>query len=122
MGLLVDHKLRLVVQDYKEAARLRDSLRSFEEEEPVLRLRRLMKKAIEEERFEVFSLPTVPKQFSFMLKRIGSIAFKDHYFWKIPLKDLAPAKYQFSLSCLPRLVATSLRISKFEIPSHSFGI
>ncbi|WVZ96735.1 hypothetical protein U9M48_042336 [Paspalum notatum var. saurae] len=39
-------------EDYKEAARLRDSLRSFEEEEPVLRLRRLMKKAIEEERFE----------------------------------------------------------------------
>jgi ApaG protein len=41
------------LQDYKEAARLRDSLRSFEEEEPVLRLRRLMKKATEEERFEV---------------------------------------------------------------------
>jgi hypothetical protein len=41
------------LQDYKEAARLRDSLRSFEEEEPVLRLRRLMKKAIEEQRFEV---------------------------------------------------------------------
>ncbi|XP_066361937.1 uncharacterized protein [Miscanthus floridulus] len=39
-------------EDYKEAARLRDSLRSFEEEEPVLRLRRLMKKAIAEERFE----------------------------------------------------------------------
>ncbi|CAL4910127.1 unnamed protein product [Urochloa decumbens] len=39
-------------EDYKEAARLRDSLRSFEEEEPVLRLRRLMKKAIQEERFE----------------------------------------------------------------------
>ncbi|TVU17326.1 hypothetical protein EJB05_33351 [Eragrostis curvula] len=39
-------------EDYKEAARLRDSLRSFEEEEPVLRLRRSMKKAIEEERFE----------------------------------------------------------------------
>ncbi|CAL4895473.1 unnamed protein product [Urochloa decumbens] len=39
-------------EDYKEAARLRDSLRTFEEEEPVLRLRRLMKKAIQEERFE----------------------------------------------------------------------
>lgn len=39
-------------EDYKEAARLRDSLRSFEEKEPVLCLRRLMKKAIEEERFE----------------------------------------------------------------------
>ncbi|KAK4749660.1 hypothetical protein SAY87_027109 [Trapa incisa] len=39
-------------EDYKEAARLRDSLRSFEEEEPVLRLRRLMKEAIAEERFE----------------------------------------------------------------------
>ncbi|GJM94745.1 hypothetical protein PR202_ga11420 [Eleusine coracana subsp. coracana] len=39
-------------EDYKEAARLRDSLRSFEEEDPVLRLRRLMKKATEEERFE----------------------------------------------------------------------
>ncbi|XP_037487291.1 uncharacterized protein LOC119365749 isoform X1 [Triticum dicoccoides] len=38
-------------QDYKEAARLRDSLRLFEEEEPVLRLRRSLKKAVEEERF-----------------------------------------------------------------------
>jgi hypothetical protein len=46
--------LGFIVQDYKEAARLRDSLRSFEEEEPVLRLRGLMRKAIEEERFEVF--------------------------------------------------------------------
>lgn len=41
------------VQDYKEAARLRDSLRLIEEEEPVLRLRRLMKEAIADERFEV---------------------------------------------------------------------
>uniref|UniRef100_A0A0E0DMP5 ApaG domain-containing protein n=1 Tax=Oryza meridionalis TaxID=40149 RepID=A0A0E0DMP5_9ORYZ len=39
-------------EDYKEAARLRDSLKSFEEEEPVLRLRRSLKKAVEEERFE----------------------------------------------------------------------
>ncbi|KAI3464104.1 hypothetical protein Pfo_020767 [Paulownia fortunei] len=38
--------------DYKEAARLRDSLKLFEEEEPVLRLQRLMKEAIAEERFE----------------------------------------------------------------------
>ncbi|KAG1342866.1 putative protein ApaG-like [Cocos nucifera] len=36
-------------EDYKEAARIRDSLKSFEEEEPVLRLRRLMRKAIDEE-------------------------------------------------------------------------
>ena len=41
------------LKDYKEAARIRDSLRSFEEEEPVLRLRRLLKQAIAEERFEV---------------------------------------------------------------------
>ncbi|XAR72618.1 hypothetical protein NMG60_11019325 [Bertholletia excelsa] len=39
-------------EDYKEAARLRDSLRLFEEEEPVLRLQRLLKEAISEERFE----------------------------------------------------------------------
>ncbi|XP_031501407.1 uncharacterized protein LOC116265031 [Nymphaea colorata] len=39
-------------EDYKEAARLRDSLRSFEEEEPVLRLRRMLKEAVEDERFE----------------------------------------------------------------------
>ena len=32
---------------------MRDSLRSFEEEEPVLRLRRSLKKAVEEERFTV---------------------------------------------------------------------
>ncbi|GFZ07824.1 hypothetical protein Acr_19g0007610 [Actinidia rufa] len=39
-------------EDYKEAARLRDSLRLFEEEEPILRLRRLLKEAIANERFE----------------------------------------------------------------------
>ncbi|KAK6123512.1 hypothetical protein DH2020_042749 [Rehmannia glutinosa] len=39
-------------EDYKEAARLRDSLRLFEEEEPVLRLQRLLKEAITQERFE----------------------------------------------------------------------
>lgn len=39
-------------EDYKEAARLRDSLKLFEEDEPVLRLSRLLKEAIAEERFE----------------------------------------------------------------------
>ncbi|XWS60743.1 hypothetical protein CRYUN_Cryun07bG0061900 [Craigia yunnanensis] len=39
-------------EDYKEAARIRDSLKMFEEEEPVLRLRRLIKEAVTDERFE----------------------------------------------------------------------
>ncbi|XVF50328.1 hypothetical protein PTKIN_Ptkin04bG0087900 [Pterospermum kingtungense] len=39
-------------EDYKEAARIRDSLKMFEEEEPVLRLRRLIKEAVADERFE----------------------------------------------------------------------
>lgn len=39
-------------EDYKEAARIRDSLKLFENEEPVLRLRRLMKEAIASERYE----------------------------------------------------------------------
>uniref|UniRef100_A0A2P2K143 Uncharacterized protein LOC105128528 n=1 Tax=Rhizophora mucronata TaxID=61149 RepID=A0A2P2K143_RHIMU len=39
-------------EDYEEAARIRDSLKSFEEEEPVLRLRKLLKQAITEEQFE----------------------------------------------------------------------
>ncbi|CAA7402272.1 unnamed protein product [Spirodela intermedia] len=39
-------------ENYEEAARIRDSLKSFEEEEPMLHLRRLMKEAVEEERFE----------------------------------------------------------------------
>ncbi|KAL9681309.1 hypothetical protein QQ045_013092 [Rhodiola kirilowii] len=39
-------------EDYEEAARIRDSLRTFEEEEPVLRLRRSMKEAIADEKFE----------------------------------------------------------------------
>ncbi|KAL8526588.1 hypothetical protein ACS0TY_015689 [Phlomoides rotata] len=61
---------------YKEAARLHDSLRIFEEEEPVLRLQRLLKGAIAQERFELHvadritrlhllfysSAPTIPKQ------------------------------------------------------------
>ncbi|KAJ6358868.1 hypothetical protein OIU76_000570 [Salix suchowensis] len=40
-------------EDYEEAARIRDSLKSFEEEEPVLRLHRLLKEAIADEQFEV---------------------------------------------------------------------
>lgn len=49
------HMLNWIIymQDYKQAARLRDSLKIFEDEEPVLRLRRLLKEAIAEERFEV---------------------------------------------------------------------
>ncbi|KAJ3694279.1 hypothetical protein LUZ60_009759 [Juncus effusus] len=39
-------------EDYKEAARLRDSLKSFEEEDPVMRLRKSMREAIDDERFE----------------------------------------------------------------------
>lgn len=39
-------------EDYKEAARLRDSLKIFEDQEPVLRLHRLVKEAIAQERFE----------------------------------------------------------------------
>ncbi|TKY55215.1 ApaG protein [Spatholobus suberectus] len=39
-------------EDYKEAARIRDSLKLFEDEEPVLRLRRLLKEAVAEERFQ----------------------------------------------------------------------
>ncbi|KAL8215926.1 hypothetical protein R6Q57_022763 [Mikania cordata] len=39
-------------ENYEEAARIRDSLKSFEEEEPVLRLRGLMREAIANERFE----------------------------------------------------------------------
>ncbi|KAJ7956227.1 Protein ApaG like [Quillaja saponaria] len=39
-------------EDYKEAARIRDSLKLFEDEEPVLRLRKLIKEAVADERFE----------------------------------------------------------------------
>ncbi|KAI4336164.1 hypothetical protein L6164_014726 [Bauhinia variegata] len=39
-------------EDYKEAARIRDSIRLFEDEEPVLHLRRLMKEAIVDEKFK----------------------------------------------------------------------
>ncbi|XP_057951499.1 uncharacterized protein LOC131146149 [Malania oleifera] len=51
---LLKHQMEVAAksEDYKEAARLRDSLKSFEEEEPVLRLRRLMKEAVADERFE----------------------------------------------------------------------
>lgn len=39
-------------EDYKEAARIRDSLKMLEEEEPILKLRRLIKEAVVQERFE----------------------------------------------------------------------
>lgn len=47
------HRFLVLLKDYKEAARIRDSLKQFEDEEPVLRLRRLLKEAIAEERFQV---------------------------------------------------------------------
>ncbi|CAA0826665.1 Unknown protein [Striga hermonthica] len=51
---LLKQKLEVAAksQDYKEAARLRDYLKLFEEKEPVLRLQRLLREAIVEERFE----------------------------------------------------------------------
>ncbi|KAI3825692.1 hypothetical protein L1987_07254 [Smallanthus sonchifolius] len=45
-------ELAAMSENYEEAARLRDSLKLFEEEEPVLRLRGLMREAIANERFE----------------------------------------------------------------------
>ncbi|KAL8125482.1 hypothetical protein AgCh_012968 [Apium graveolens] len=42
----------VVRKDYEEAARLRDSLKSSEEEEPVLHLKRLLREAIANEKFE----------------------------------------------------------------------
>lgn len=40
-------------QYYEEASRIRDSLKCFEDEIPVLRLRRLLKEAVADERFQV---------------------------------------------------------------------
>lgn len=39
-------------EDYKEAARIRDTLKVMEDQEPALRLQNLLKQAISEERFE----------------------------------------------------------------------
>jgi hypothetical protein len=59
-----DDLVGLVVQDYKEVARLRDLPRSFEEE-PVLQ-HQMMKKAIEEERSEeLYSCLCCSKQFNY---------------------------------------------------------
>eukprot|EP00252_Welwitschia_mirabilis_P024271 TRINITY_DN714_c0_g1_i2.p1 TRINITY_DN714_c0_g1~~TRINITY_DN714_c0_g1_i2.p1 ORF type:complete len:201 (+),score=20.26 TRINITY_DN714_c0_g1_i2:105-707(+) len=51
---LLKQQMRVAVanEDYKEAARLRDALKAFEDREPTLRLKNLLKKAIAEERFE----------------------------------------------------------------------
>ncbi|PIA42216.1 hypothetical protein AQUCO_02100233v1 [Aquilegia coerulea] len=42
----------VIAKDYKEAARIRDTLKLFEDEEPVLRLMRALKDAVADERFE----------------------------------------------------------------------
>ncbi|KAL1288826.1 uncharacterized protein LOC107622003 isoform X2 [Arachis ipaensis] len=39
-------------EDYEEAARIRDTLKYYEKDMPVLRLRRLLKEAVADERFE----------------------------------------------------------------------
>ncbi len=42
-----------ILQDYKEAARLRDMIKALECEDPVLRLKTMMEKAIAEEQYAV---------------------------------------------------------------------
>jgi ApaG protein len=42
-----------ILQDYKEAARLRDMIKALECEDPVLRLKIMMEKAIAEEQYAV---------------------------------------------------------------------
>ncbi|CAL0320006.1 unnamed protein product [Lupinus luteus] len=51
---LLKHQMEFAAksEDYEEAARIRDSLKCFEEDVPVLRLRKLLKEAIEDERFQ----------------------------------------------------------------------
>ncbi|XP_022738481.1 uncharacterized protein LOC111291139 isoform X1 [Durio zibethinus] len=51
---MLKHQMEVAAksEDYKEAARIRDSLKMLEEEEPILRLRRLIKEAVADERFE----------------------------------------------------------------------
>ncbi|KAE9608518.1 putative UVR domain-containing protein [Lupinus albus] len=55
---LLKHQMEVAAksEDYEQAARIRDSLKCFEEDVPVLRLRKLLKEAIEDERFQVFIL------------------------------------------------------------------
>ncbi|XP_017407377.1 polymerase delta-interacting protein 2-like isoform X1 [Vigna umbellata] len=65
-------------EDYKEAARIRDSLKLFEEEEPVLRLRRLLKEAIAEERFQFYTWAPFP------------LSFQDAASYRDELKKIAP--------------------------------
>lgn len=60
-------ELCIELQDYEEAARIRDSLKLLEEEEPILWLRRKIKEAIAEERFEVIN--STPFFFSFVSKK-----------------------------------------------------
>ncbi|WMV58410.1 hypothetical protein MTR67_051795 [Solanum verrucosum] len=84
-------------EDYKEAARLRDSLKIFEDQEPVLRLQRLVKEAIAQERFEVdmFKLPhlsasstSATHHLSFTLSL--SMSSQDAARYRDELKDIAP--------------------------------
>lgn len=51
----MDLNLRGGVQDYAEAARLRDMVKSLQGEDPVVRLQTLMEKAIAEEQYVVSS-------------------------------------------------------------------
>ncbi|KAG5032029.1 hypothetical protein AAZX31_06G172900 [Glycine max] len=51
---ILKHRMEKVAKSeyYEEAARIRDSLKCFEDEVPVLRLRRLLKEAVADERFQ----------------------------------------------------------------------
>ncbi|BAT79506.1 uncharacterized protein LOC124824094 [Vigna umbellata] len=51
---ILKHRMEIAAKSeyYEEAARLRDSLKCFEDDVPVLRLRRLLKEAVADERFQ----------------------------------------------------------------------
>ncbi|CAJ1975125.1 unnamed protein product [Sphenostylis stenocarpa] len=51
---ILKHRMEIAAKSehYEEAARIRDSLKCFEDEVPVLRLRKLLKEAVADERFQ----------------------------------------------------------------------
>lgn len=94
-------------QDYAEAARLRDMVKSLQGEDPVVRLQTLMEKAIADEQYIVSSAHTIPSStvcpifsciiFSLFITILLFVQEAARY--RDELSKVSPPKVGFGLHC-----------------------
>ncbi|KAK6773765.1 hypothetical protein RDI58_029003 [Solanum bulbocastanum] len=94
-------------EDYKEAARLRDSLKIFEDQEPVLRLQRLVKEAIAQERIPHLSATSTSATHHLSFTLSLPMSSQDAVRYRNELKDIAPHSL---LKCSSEATTLGIRV------------